>query len=109
MSLSKDERKLGWRSVPQPTPQQTAVLRRVAAGFLLRTQTAGGTMFSYDDGTKLPIMTKGGLRDTAAVEGMIEYGWLIPLPDESLIEGGPPQRYRARTIEDGLLPRFVRR
>ncbi len=106
--LSKAEREEGYRTVPQPTPLQVAILRRIAAGFLLRTHTDKGACFTYDDGSALSSMTKGALREREAIEAMVRRGLLIPIEDETLIEGVPPQRYRARTPADGPLPRFTK-
>ncbi len=108
--LSKAEREAGYRAVPRPTPQQTAVLRRVARGFLLVTYTEKGPIFTYEDGSRMTSLNKKG-DNSRIVAHMIAEGWLIPVGKEVLPFAGepmPPQRYRARTIEDGLLPRVVK-
>ena len=114
MALSKAEREDGWVSVPQPTPLEVAVLRRVARGYLLRTNGEDrkgnlATWFTYDDGTPMSHLTKKGFwqDELRAVERMVDNGWLIPVEGESILDG-PPQRYRARTVKDGPLPKFVR-
>jgi hypothetical protein len=68
---------------------------------------------SYDSGAPIWMeITKNGKRvkqqmggDTVAL--WVTRRWLIPIKGESLFEDGPPQRYRARTIADGPLPRIV--
>ena len=110
MSLTRAERDAGYRAVPQPGEHTTMILRRVARGFLLVTQTPDGrTLYCYDDGT--PIHNeKGGPVTSSAIKAMIRNGWLIPIRGESLLgEDGPPQRYRARTLQDPVLPRWRKR
>jgi hypothetical protein len=116
MALSKAEREAGYRPVPQPSPEQVTVLRRVSAGYLMRTHRVDDNgksrvEFSYEDGSRMTSLAKPGARcdDEKIVNGMIANGWLIPIEGETLIDGAPPQRYRARTAEDGPLPRFVKR
>lgn len=113
MSLTKREKEAGYKSVPQPTEHDAKILRRVAKGFLLVTlgKNDNGetvTRYCYDDGT--PICDqKGRHLSTRAVNRMIRQHWLLPVKGESLWGDGPPQRYRARTVDDGPLPRFMRR
>jgi hypothetical protein len=45
--------------------------------------------------------------DSDVVKQWVKHGWLIPIKGESLFEDGPPQRYRARTLSDGILPRII--
>lgn len=105
MGLSKTERDAGYKAVPQPGEHTLAILRRVARGFLLVTQNEGRTLYCYDDGT--PVRnSNGGEIAGHQIKAMIKRGWLLPIKGESLLTDGPPQRYRARTIEDGLLPRW---
>lgn len=109
MSLSKNERALGWRLVARPNEQQVAVLRRVAKGFLLVTQGIKGKQYSYEDGSPITSLNKKG-DNSRAIARMIAEGWLIPVEKEVLPFAGepmPPQRYRARTVADGPLPRFI--
>jgi hypothetical protein len=109
MGLTKSERDAGYRPVPQPGEYTVGILRRVARGFLLVTHTEDGqTLYCYDDGTVISDK-KGRAVSGRAVREMIKNGWLIPVKGESLLEDGPPQRYRARTPEDGLLPRWRKR
>lgn len=110
MGLTKAERELGYRPTPQPNEQQVAVLRRVARGFLLVTHTDKGAVYSYDDGTRLASLSKTGENDRI-IKRMIAEGWLLPIDKETLPFAGeamPPQRYRARTVADGALPRFTK-
>ena len=108
MGLSKTERDAGYKAVPQPGEHTIAILRRVARGFLLVTQHEDRTVYCYDDGTKIRN-SQGGLVTGRQVKAMIRHGWLLPIKGESLITDGPPQRYRARTVEDGPLPRWRRK
>lgn len=105
MALSKAEKEAGYVAVPQPTPAMTAILRRVAMGHLQATHTEEGVVYTYDDGT--PIAYGKRPISKGVVEGAAKQGWLIPVKGESMFEG-PPQRYRARTIDDGPLPRFYK-
>jgi hypothetical protein len=99
---------------PQPSPHVTAILRRTVAGFIMATNTTDEqgrpvTHYCYDDGTI--IRNAMGRPVTAReISRMIGEGWLIPIKGEALplVEGqaGPAQRYRARTIADGLLPKY---
>jgi len=105
--LSKAEREEGYRSVPQPRPEEVAVLRRVSRGALLRTNREDKPpLFTYEDGTRL---SRDGQREEEAIDRMIKHGWLIPIEGEVLFEGCSAQRFRARTIEDGPTPKFIRR
>lgn len=110
MGLTKDERMAGYRPVPQPNEQQVAILRRVALGFLLVTQGEKGPVYTYDDGSPLPNLSRT-VGNERSVKRMIAEGWLMPIEGEALpfhSAPTPPQRYRARTVEDGALPRFVK-
>jgi hypothetical protein len=55
-------------------------------------------------------LAKPGSRtdDAALIDRMVHRGFLIPVPGETLIEGGPAQRYRARGVADGALPKFTK-
>ena len=112
MSLTKAEREQGYKAAPQPSPHITAILRRVALGFVLATRVeengAAVVRYCYDDGTVIRT-AKGRPVDANTVSRMIAEGWLIPIKGETLPLGeeGPPQRYRARTVADGLLPKFI--
>src|SRR5262245_26372183 len=105
MSLSKEERDAGYRSIPQPTPDVAVILRRVARGFLMVTHTEDGeTLYCYEDGAIIRD-SKGRALTGRAVKQMIRQGWLLPIDGGSFLEHGPPQQYRARTVADGPLPR----
>jgi hypothetical protein len=98
---------------PQPPPHVVGILRRCAAGFILATHTTDDkdrpvTRYCYDDGAVIRDRRSLPL-DSRAINHMVAEGWLIPINGEALPlngEEGPPQRYRARTVADGLLPRF---
>ena len=116
MVLSKDEREAGYRSVPQPSPEQVAVLRRVASGYLTVTRGTDekgrpSVEYTYDDGAQMTLLGKIGADQERAVTWMVACGWLISIPNEALplIEGeaGQPQRYRVRTLADGPLPKWI--
>lgn len=111
MPLSKAEREAGFRPVPQPSEYTAAILRRVAAGFLLVThvEEEGKTVtrYTYDDGTPIRDQ-KGHALSSRAIAQMIKHRWLIPIDGESMFDG-PPQRYRSRTLADGPLPRWRHR
>lgn len=104
MALSRAEKDAGYKAVPQPSPRMTEILRRVAAGCLLATQTENGTIYTYDDGT--PVRYGKHMLSDSNVKSAVTHGWLIPIKGESMFDG-PPQRYRARMVEDGPLPRFI--
>jgi len=104
MSLSKDERNLGYKQVPLPTPRVTTILRRVAAGYISVTLTEGGPEYRYDDGS-LVHGEKGKPLGERAFRTMVREGWLLPVDGGSFLEDGPPQQYRARRPADGPLPR----
>ena len=79
-----------------PTPQEVAILRRCAAGYIKVTLTEDGPQYSYDDGTELPLRTpRGDRHGTKQFKRLVANGWLIPDAD-SLLPDGPPQIYRAR-------------
>jgi hypothetical protein len=114
MALTKQEREQGYRQHPQPPSWAEPILRRIAGGYLLLTmQGEKEALASYDSGAPIWMeITKNGKRvkqqmggDTVAL--WVTRRWLIPIKGESLFEDGPPQRYRARTIADGPLPRIV--
>lgn len=70
-------------------------------------------MSCYDDGTVIRD-AKGRPLSKREINRMVKQGWLIPIEGESLFSrlssappGDVPQRYRARTPDDGPLPRFT--
>ena len=99
--------------MPRPPVWAEPILRRIAGGYLLLTMATDGAFASYSNGT--PIMmpaTRNGERvhtqmDSDTVKMWVKHGWLIPIEGESLFSDGPPQRYRARTLSDGILPRII--
>jgi DNA (cytosine-5)-methyltransferase 1 len=113
VTLTKQERELGYREMPRPPVWADPILRRIAGGYLLLTMAEDGAFASYSNGT--PIMmpaTRNRERvhtqmDSDTVKMWVKHGWLIPIEGESLFSDGPPQRYRARTLSDGILPRII--
>jgi hypothetical protein len=114
MTLTKEEREAGYTQPPMPTPWAQLILRRIAGGYLLLTLDENGGQASYDNGTKITIpYIKNKEPRTREMTGndvklWVRRGWLIPIEGETLFEGGPPQRYRARTVADGPLPRLIK-
>ncbi len=110
--LSKAEREMGYRPVPQPTEPEVAILRRVAGGFLLRTETEKGPLFHYEDGSRMTSLEKplSKTDDAKRIDRMVARGYLIAMKGETLphLKDAPPQRYRARTPSDGPLPKFTK-
>jgi len=115
MSLTKFEREQGYRELPRPPVWAEPILRRIAGGYLLLTQHEDGAYATYDNGKPIYMertenKTKRHVQmNSDTVRQWVRRGWLIPIEGEALFEGGPAQRYRARTIEDGALPRIVDR
>ena len=113
MPLTKDERKAGYKQPPTPAPWAQLVLRRIAGGYLLLTLGESGGRACYDGGAKIMIpYIKNKEHRTREMTGndvklWVQRGWLIPIEGEALFADGPPQRYRARTVSDGLLPRVI--
>jgi len=108
MSLTKAEKEAGYRQLAQPSSHTANILRRIARGYLLVTQDdENKTVYCYDDGTPVHDF-KGLLLTTRAVSHMVREGWLIPIKGETLFADGTPQRYRARTLGDPILPRWTR-
>ena len=79
-----------------PTPDEVAMLRRIARGYARTTNTGGGPQYHYDDGTPMPLR-KGKLDPygTKAFKRLVHNGWLIPQGD-ALIPGTLSQTYKAR-------------
>ena len=113
MTLTKDEREAGYTQPPMPAPWAQLILRRIAGGYLMLTLDEDGGRASYDDGAAITIpYTENGEHRTRQMTGndiklWVRHGWLIPIEGETLFADGPPQRYRARTIADGPLPRII--
>jgi hypothetical protein len=113
MPLTKAERELGYRENPRPPGWAEPILRRIAGGYLMMTLDEDGAFATYADGKEIWMpTTRNGERRTVqmdldTVKAWVKRGWLIPIEGESLLPDGPPQRYRARTIADGILPRIV--
>lgn len=113
MSLSRVEKEAGYKAVQSPPTWASPILRRIGRGHPLLTMGEKGALASYEDGITVymerrergvlvhPPMTGEDAADWA------ERGWLIPIEGEALLEGGTPQRYRARTPADPPLPRIV--
>lgn len=113
MSLTKNEREQGYLEPPRPSPHTVAILRRVARGYLLVTHGTNDKnrpeiIYCYDDGTGVRDF-RGKPISSRKIHTMVAEGWLIPVKGESLFPDGTPQRYRARTLEDGMLPRIIKK
>lgn len=117
MALSEADKEAGYRLVPRPNAREVTILRRIASGYLLFTQSVPdgkAGRFTYDDCK--PIMVeemRHGTRSTIPMDDkhfhrLIEHGWLLPIEGETLIEDCTAQRWRARRVDDPLLPRFVK-
>jgi hypothetical protein len=114
MTLTSEEREAGYKQPPTPAPWAQIILRRIAGGYLMLTMDGNDGWASYDDGTKIMISyihnREPRTRQMSGhdVKLWVKRGWLIPIEGETLFEDGPAQRYRARTVADGPLPRIVR-
>ena len=114
MTLTSAEREAGYKQPPMPAPWAQTILRRIAGGYLMLTMDGKDSRASYDGGAQItiPFMFNGEPRTRQMtghdVKLWVERGWLIAIPGESLFPDGPAQRYRARTVADGALPRIVR-
>ena len=71
-----------------PTPEEVAILRRIAQGYAKLTFTKDGPQYAYDDGTPIRASRRRFNR-------MVENRWLVGDKD-SLFADGTPQIYRAR-------------
>jgi hypothetical protein len=79
-----------------PTPEEVAMLRRIARGYAKLTFTEKGPQYAYDDGTPLPLRRpKRDPHGKLHFDRMVENRWLVGDKD-SLMEDGTPQIYRAR-------------
>ena len=88
-------RKTGKPRMPtMPTKHETAILRRVARGWIAVSFAERDgrkvSKYAYDDGTVIRDV-KG--RDLADLDRFIRHGWVVAVPGEALFEGGPAQRY----------------
>jgi hypothetical protein len=114
MTLTKEEREAGYKQPLVPAPRATDILRRIAGGYLIVTMNEDGSRACYDSGIEIMVpynknnerWTRYMTPDDVAL--WVKRGWLIPIEGETLFEDGPAQRYRARTVTDGPLPRIVR-
>lgn len=115
MALTQGEREAGWRTVTQPNPLETRILARIARGFLLVTQSEDGPTFCYDDGAKIHVETMRKGRVHVEPMGEKEFhrfsknGWILPIEGEGLFPDAPAQRYRARTANDPVIPKIIKR
>lgn len=82
------------RMPPRPTQHQVAILRRIARGWLQITLEERGDskieVYTYDDGAPIRDVKGHALKSIAR---FVNNGWIVPVKGESLIEGGPAQRY----------------
>ena len=117
MALSEADKEAGYRMVPQPSPREVSILRRIAAGYLLFTQSVPdgkSGRFAYDDGSPITVEEiRRGTRSTVPMDDkhfhrFTTNGWLLPVEGEVLFEDCLAQRWRARNASDGLLPRVVK-
>lgn len=84
-----------------PTKEQTAILRRAAAGYIFVTNGERGTQYRYNDGTTVTLRRSKigpgkydeGERDFGR---MVKEGWLVPDKGDTLFEDSPAQIYRTR-------------
>jgi hypothetical protein len=109
--LSRNEKDQGYRVGPGVSGHTLAIVRRIAGGFLMRTQRETDkespiVEFTYDDGS-LARKAKGQPLTEGDVARLCSQGILLPVDGEALFDDAPPQRYRARTIDDGPLPRIL--
>ena len=91
----REDKATGRRSLKQalPNEHEVAILRRIARGHLLVTMVEGKEVYCYDDGTRI----NSGNRRAEPFSGrqlarFLQHQWIVPVQDESLIEG-VPQRY----------------
>jgi hypothetical protein len=117
MALSEADKDAGYRMVPQPSPREVSILRRIASGYLLFTQSVPdgkSGRFAYDDGTPIVVEEmRRGTRSTIPMDDkhfhrFTANGWLLPIEGETLIEDSTAQRWRARSANDAPLPRVVK-
>jgi hypothetical protein len=112
MTLTKAEREAGYKQPPVPAPWAKPILSRIAGGYLMLTLDKDGGLASYDSGAAIMMpFTHNGEHRTRQMTGhdvklWVNRGWLIPIEGEALFDG-PAQRYRARTISDGPIPRII--
>ena len=80
-----------------PTNHQTAILRRIARGFLLVTlRQDDDPLITYEDGTRISF--QGVEKPMDQVRRWVRNGWLIPDRGDSLYDFAEAQVYRARTL-----------
>lgn len=80
-----------------PTPQEVAMLRRIAMGYAVLTFTDDGPHYAYNDGAALPLRRSPKDPDgKGQFERMVSNGWLIPDKKDSLFEDASAQVYRVR-------------
>jgi len=77
----------------KPTRHETAILRRVARGFLLATLCEDGLHFTYEDGTPVRSEKNRPLDDREFVRLK---QFLVPESGDTLFETGQAQRWNAR-------------
>jgi hypothetical protein len=64
---------------------------------IMVTLVDGVPHYTYEDGSPVSLREKG---DSGArhFKKLVAEGWLVPEKGDSLLEGGPPQRYRTRSL-----------
>jgi hypothetical protein len=76
-----------------PTPQDVAILRRAAAGYIIVTMQHGWPSYTYEDGSPVTLHGNGQKHFVK----LVAEGWLIPDKGDALFPDDPqPQIYRAR-------------
>lgn len=96
VTFTKGNERMGITRKPiLPTPEDVAILRRAAAGFVLVSIIDGKMRVSYEDGT--PVSPRW--RDPSGarmLQKMVSNGWLIPDKNDTLFDVPLAQIYRAR-------------
>jgi hypothetical protein len=84
----------------KPSKHESAVLRRLAqhGSYLLVTlREDKGPLYTYDSGETI----RGSSGNPLTQSEFRRLGaWLVPVGGESLLDIGPPQRWRGRRLED---------
>lgn len=98
-TFTKGNPKLGRPEKPiLPSKEEVAILRRASLGFIKLTLTEDGPSYSYEDGSKITFRSDQAKNIARQFERMVSNGWLIPDRGDSLLGDGPPQIYRARSV-----------
>ncbi|MBO0738761.1 MAG: hypothetical protein J2P48_19690 [Alphaproteobacteria bacterium] len=80
-----------------PTPHETAMLRRVAAGYCIVTYVEGEPHYAYENGEPMSLRkTHSDPTGSRQFHRLVDQGWLIPDRGDTLFDDTPAQIYRAR-------------